>query len=84
VAKEHHERLDGSGYHKLLGEHITPYSRLICIADVFDALISRRIYKEPWDVSNVIDYLKKNDNHFDSVIVDCLVSALNDVLVIYK
>ena len=84
VAKEHHEKLDGSGYHKMQGNSINPYVRLISIVDVFDALLSKRVYKESWDVANVIQYLKSHDNYFDSVIVNCLVSVIDQILKIYK
>ena len=84
VAKEHHEKLDGSGYHKISGNDINPYSRLISIVDVFDALVSKRVYKESWDVSSVIQYLTVNNNHFDRVIVNCLVSVIGQILVLYK
>ena len=84
VAKEHHERLDGSGYLKLSDDNINPYAKLISIADAFDALISRRVYKEPWDVKNAIQYLAENDNHFDRIIVGYLMSVISEVILIYK
>ena len=84
VAKEHHEKLDGSGYHKIPGNNISPYARLISIVDVFDALLSKRVYKESWDVTSVIQYLTVNENHFDRVIVNCLVSVIGQILVLYK
>ena len=84
VAKEHHEKLDGSGYHNIQGSDISPYSRLIAIADVFDALLSKRVYKESWDVTSVIRYLTVNENHFDRVIVDRLVSVIGEILILYK
>lgn len=42
---QHHERVDGSGYHGLQGEDISSYARIIAIADVFDAMTSERVYK---------------------------------------
>jgi len=84
VAKEHHERLDGSGYFSISGENINPYARLISVADVFDALISRRVYKESWDVENVIQYLTQNEQHFDNIIVGHLICVINEVLLTYE
>lgn len=84
VAKEHHEKLDGSGYHKIQGNNIHPYARLISIVDVFDALLSKRVYKESWDVTSVIQYLTVHDNHFDRIIVNCLVGVIEQILVLYK
>ena len=84
VAKEHHERLDGSGYHKLSGENINPYAKLIMVADVFDALVSRRSYKKAWDTENAIKYLTEHENHFDPDIVRCLISIIDELMLLYK
>jgi putative nucleotidyltransferase with HDIG domain len=84
VAKEHHEKLDGSGYYKIHGNHISPYSRLISVADVFDALISKRTYKESWDVTNVIKYLSSHDNYFDRATVNCLINVIGEILKLYE
>jgi putative nucleotidyltransferase with HDIG domain len=83
VAKEHHERLDGSGYLRLPGRELSPYARLISIADVFDALLSRRAYKESWETSEVVKYLIDHANQFDNDIVNCLVSEIDNVLLVY-
>lgn len=49
IARQHHERYDGGGYQKgLRNEEIDRYAACVAIADVFDALVSRRCYKEPW------------------------------------
>lgn len=47
IAFEHHERWDGNGYAKMKGEEAIIYSRCISVADVFDALVSWRPYKNP-------------------------------------
>lgn len=84
VAKEHHERLDGSGYLRMPGSDMNPYARLISIADVFDALLSRRAYKPSWGVTETIQYLNDHTDHFDNEIVRCLISELDSVLLVYK
>jgi HD-GYP domain-containing protein (c-di-GMP phosphodiesterase class II) len=84
VAREHHERLDGSGYIGIPGSHINPYARLIAVIDVFDALISRRSYKQSWDAGTALQYLAENENHFDSIIVGCLARVIDEVLLLYK
>lgn len=49
IAKQHHERFDGKGYQSGLdGEHINIYARCVAVADVFDALVSKRCYKKSW------------------------------------
>ena len=49
IAQQHHERFDGKGYqNKLEGEHINIYARCVAVADVFDALVSKRCYKKSW------------------------------------
>lgn len=49
IAQQHHERFDGKGYqHNLQAEEINLYARCVAIADVFDALVSKRCYKESW------------------------------------
>lgn len=50
IAQQHHERFDGMGYqHNLKGDQINIYARCVAIADVFDALVSRRCYKNAWE-----------------------------------
>ena len=72
LAGQHHERWDGTGYpNGLAGEAIHIYGRIGAVADVFDALASRRSYKEPWPVEQILDYLKaQSGQHFDPAIVD--------------
>jgi response regulator RpfG family c-di-GMP phosphodiesterase len=48
IAYEHHERYDGNGYHHIQGTQISLYARCVSIADVFDALVSVRPYKNAW------------------------------------
>lgn len=72
IALSHHEKWDGSGYPAGLQGRQTPVSaRLMALADVFDALSSRRVYKEPLapeDVTRII--VAERGRHFDPVIVD--------------
>lgn len=64
----HHEWFDGSGYPKgLAGTTIPLTARIFAIADVFDALTSRRPYKEPWPLKTALDMLRQGaGTHFDS------------------
>ena len=85
VCKQHHERYDGSGYPEgLKSEQIHIYGRIVAIADVFDALLFRRSYKESWSVEEVVAYFKENrGKHFDPNLVDIVINNLDDFLKIY-
>lgn len=71
----HHERLDGSGYPGgLHGEEISQISRIVAVADVFDAMTSDRPYRAGMPVEEVFTYLQKNiGTHFDHDCVEALI-----------
>ncbi|HEX9812221.1 MAG TPA: HD domain-containing phosphohydrolase [Burkholderiales bacterium] len=59
IALGHHERYDGGGYpHGLKGEDIPLPARIVAVADVFDALMSARPYKDPWPADRAMDYVR--------------------------
>jgi len=62
----HHERLDGSGYPDgLKGDAIPPIARILAVADVFDAITSKRHYRDAMPITQAIEEIKKgNGNHF--------------------
>ena len=72
IALHHHERWDGTGYpYKLKGEYIPITARIVAIADVYDALITRRVYKDAMshdDAMNII--IKDAGTHFDPNLVE--------------
>ncbi|MCK5785723.1 MAG: HD domain-containing protein [Candidatus Sabulitectum sp.] len=78
IALSHHENWDGSGYpNGLKGEEIPFMARITSIADVFDALSSKRAYKEPWTDSRVNDEMEKLfKNKFDPNLRDHFISQL--------
>jgi putative two-component system response regulator len=67
IARAHHEKFDGSGYpHGIKGKDIPIFSRIVAVADVFDALTSDRPYKKAWSFEQAANYLKANSgSHFD-------------------
>lgn len=60
IALSHHERWDGTGYPAgIKGEQINLYSRIVSVADVFDAVSHKRCYKEAWPLEQVKQYLRE-------------------------
>ena len=84
VALTHHEKWDGSGYPRgLKGLDIPLPGQLTALADVFDALCSRRPYKEPLPVDQSLDIIRKGrEQHFDPIVVDAFLSCQDDILAI--
>lgn len=74
IAYGHHERWDGGGYPLgIAGDAIPMSARLMAVADVFDALISRRVYKPPFPYDQAIQMmLAERGRHFDPDVVDAL------------
>jgi len=78
---EHHESVDGKGYpNNLKGVHLSMVSKIIKVADVYDALSSRRPYKEPWTPDQIRAFLKeRSGTEFDADVVDALLSHMNHI-----
>jgi len=74
ISITHHEKWDGSGYPAgLRGEEIALSGRLMAVADVYDALISKRVYKPAFSHEKAMDIIRDGSgNHFDPDIVDAL------------
>lgn len=84
VALYHHEKWDGSGYpFGLKGKAIPIEARIVAVADVFDALLNKRPYKEAWPVEAAVAEIESNrGKHFDPAIVDAMLQCLPDLLAI--
>lgn len=82
IARAHHEKFDGTGYPQgLQGESIPIFSRIVAVADVFDALTSERPYKKAWSLEQAVDHLKANaGTHFDPLCVDAFLAQWEAVL----
>jgi two-component system, response regulator RpfG len=74
IALRHQERYDGSGYPDgLVGDQIPIEARIVAVADVFDALISKRPYKHAWPVEEALDYISEQSGKlFDPRCVEAL------------
>ena len=81
IALGHHEKWDGSGYpHGLKGKDIPIEARVVALADVFDALCSRRCYKESWPVEKVLETLRESSgSHFDPELVELFFENIDSV-----
>lgn len=79
-AKYHHEKYDGTGYPQgLKGEEIPEIGRIIAVADVFDALVSKRHYKDAMDVESAKqEILRSSGTQFDPKIVEVFLKLLDD------
>lgn len=81
LAAYHHEKWDGSGYpNGMAGEEIPLSARVMAVADVFDALVSKRSYKKPFTFEEAMQIIKDGSGkHFDPLIVDAFVGAEEDI-----
>lgn len=84
IAHEHHEKYDGSGYPRgLAGQEIHIYGRITALADVFDALGSKRAYKKSWTDEEIFDYIKaQSGKHFDPILVNIFFTNLDEFLAV--
>lgn len=80
VAHEHHEKWDGTGYPRAIqGENIHIYGRITALVDVYDALISDRVYKKAWEEEKVLNFIKSQSaKHFDPKLVDIFLKHYNE------
>jgi len=71
IAHEHHEKYDGTGYPRALkGKDIHIYGRITALVDVYDALITDRVYKKAWEQERVLNFIQQQSNkHFDPELV---------------
>lgn len=86
IAGQHHERWDGCGYpHKLAADNIHIAGRITALADVFDALGSKRYYKEAWPLEKILAEInEQKGKQFDPKLVDILNENIDEILEIRK
>ncbi len=86
IALTHHEKWDGSGYPKgLSGQQIPLAGRIVAVADVFDALMSKRPYKPALTIEQTVDIIKAGrGSHFDPVVVDTFLEHLTEIIKLWE
>jgi HD-GYP domain-containing protein (c-di-GMP phosphodiesterase class II) len=85
IAISHHEKWNGNGYpYGLAGEEIPVEGRIVAIADVFDALSSKRCYKPAFPIEKVVDIIKKDTGtHFDPSVTEAFFHGYDDIMKVY-
>ncbi len=87
IACSHHEKYDGTGYYRhLKGEEIPFGGRILAVSDVFDAITSKRHYRDKMPIEKVIDIIKNGaGTHFDPNVVDKFLSIkLNKIVGVFN
>jgi putative two-component system response regulator len=81
IARTHHEKWNGAGYPAgLAGEQIPIEGRIVALADVFDALTSKRPYKDAYPLEKAVDIVQKDSgSHFDPRVADAFLAHLDDI-----
>lgn len=81
IILHHHERWDGTGYLGISGEDIDKFARYVSVCDVFDALLSRRSYKDPWPAQKVYEEItSQSGRQFDPAAVETFKKCYLDML----
>ena len=81
IALSHHEKYDGTGYpNGLKGEDIPLAGRIVAVADVYDALTTRRPYKDAWPIEDAVAYIRNaSGTHMDPDVVEAFLENLDKV-----
>jgi putative two-component system response regulator len=81
MARDHHEKWDGTGYPRgLAGEQIPLSARILALADVYDALTSARPYKQPWTHEQALERIRADrGSHFDPRVADAFLARAERV-----
>ncbi len=86
IARHHHERWDGRGYpDKLKGDEISIAAQVVSIVDVYDALVSERVYKKSFEHSVAVEMIKNGEcGMFNPMLVDCFLSVADEFKLWYE
>lgn len=84
IAYEHHEKWDGTGYLGMKGEKIHLISRIAAVADVFDALVSKRSYKKAWTTDQAREIImSESGTHFDPNVVQAFLDHFDEIVEVF-
>jgi HD-GYP domain-containing protein (c-di-GMP phosphodiesterase class II) len=82
ISLQHHERIDGGGYARVTNIHA--YAKIVAVADVFDALLAKRPYKEGWSPEKAVLYMRDNSNkQFEAAYITALIESLDEIIALY-
>lgn len=82
VSLQHHERIDGSGYAEV--KNIHTYAKIVAVADVFDALLAKRPYKQAMPPEQAVSYMRENaQKQFEAIYVTALIESIGEILCLY-
>ena len=86
IAMTHHEKWDGSGYpRRLAGENIPLYGRIVALADVFDALTTKRCYKPAFSMEETMRIIKEGTGrHFDPKVVEAFEKSMDKIMAVHQ
>ena len=86
IARHHHERYDGRGYPDgLKGGEITVWAQIVSLADVYDALVSKRVYKDAYSVDQAVEMIRTGQcGVFDPVLMESFLACEADIRRIYR
>ena len=85
IALDHHEKWDGRGYNGKKGSEISIEGRIVAVADVYDALVSKRSYKDAWDEKAARqEIVVQSGKQFDPEVVDAFIKHYDEILGVWK
>lgn len=86
IARHHHERWDGNGYpDRLKGDEITPWAQVVSIADVYDALNCKRVYKAAFPREKVLEMIRTGQcGVFNPKLLDCFFAVEPKLALLYE
>jgi putative two-component system response regulator len=80
IALDHHEHYDGSGNNNKSGAEISTYARIVTVADVFDALTTKRSYKEAWSIDDAVNAIDQDSGKiFDPKVVEAFKNVVGSL-----